>query len=466
MKKRLAIYARLSQDREGTQTATARQMDDCRKLAEAKGWTVAEVYEDVDLSAYRQVRRPAFERLLADLAAERINGVLVWKLDRLVRNHADFQRCWGICEEHGAMLASVHEQFDTSTPAGEFVVRMMVGMAKMESDNISLRLRSKFEELAKAGQPNWGGRRAFGLTADWRHEIPGEADAIRDAVRRLLNGESLRTIAREWQAAGIITPAGGPWGTQQLRRMLIQPRLAGFRSHHGAIVATGNWPAIIDRDTHRRLVEVLTAPGRKPGAGPPHTYLLSGGVIRCGRCNRPMRGHARKGRARYGCESDPMHPGCGRAVMAKPVDDLVTEAVIAALDSRAFADALRTRSRPEADHSADLTQLRDDEAALEQLARDHYIERIISRAEYLGARSGLEERIASTRGRLARRSTTPFLADLPSGGEAVRAAWEAHQVDWRRRLVAVVLEAVIIGPETMRGRHTLDPSRVQLIWRV
>jgi hypothetical protein len=152
--------------------------------------------------------------------------------------------------------------------------------------------------------------------------------------------------------------------------------------------------------------------------------------------------------------------------MAKPVDDLVTEAVIAALDSRAFAGALRTRSRPEADHSADLAQLRDDEAALEQLARDHCIERIISRAEYLAARSGLEERIASTRGRLARRSTTRFLADLLSGGEAVRAAWEAHQVDWRRRLVAVVLEAVIIGPETMRGRHTLDPSRVQLIWRV
>ena len=62
MGERLAIYARLSQDRDGAQTATARQIADCRALAEARGWPVADVYEDTDLTAYRRVNRPGYER--------------------------------------------------------------------------------------------------------------------------------------------------------------------------------------------------------------------------------------------------------------------------------------------------------------------------------------------------------------------------------------------------------------------
>ncbi len=57
---RAIVYARLSRDRDGTQTATARQVADCRKYAEAKGWSIVGVHEDADLSAYSsKVRRLA-----------------------------------------------------------------------------------------------------------------------------------------------------------------------------------------------------------------------------------------------------------------------------------------------------------------------------------------------------------------------------------------------------------------------
>jgi len=85
MGQRFAIYARLSQDRDGAQTATARQIADCRALAGARGWPVADVYEDTDLTAYRRVNRPGYERLLADLEKGKVDAVLVWKLDRLVQ---------------------------------------------------------------------------------------------------------------------------------------------------------------------------------------------------------------------------------------------------------------------------------------------------------------------------------------------------------------------------------------------
>ena len=65
---KVAIYTRLSRDMDGRQTATARQEKDCRALALSKGWKVAQVYEDIDFSAFKRgVRRPAYEELLEDL---------------------------------------------------------------------------------------------------------------------------------------------------------------------------------------------------------------------------------------------------------------------------------------------------------------------------------------------------------------------------------------------------------------
>lgn len=55
----------------------------CRASAVAKGWDVVEVFEDVDVSAYdRRIQRPAFEALRETVLDGRLDGVLLWKLDR------------------------------------------------------------------------------------------------------------------------------------------------------------------------------------------------------------------------------------------------------------------------------------------------------------------------------------------------------------------------------------------------
>ena len=106
----------------------------------------------------------------------------------------------------------------------------------------------------------------------------------------------------------------------------------------------------------------------------------------------------------------------------------------------------------------------DDEDSLEQLARDHYAERLIGRAEYLAARQALEERIEATRSQLRRQQSTATIADLPSGGDAVRIAWRENDLAWRRALVGTVLERMVLHP-AVKGRNFFDPERVELIWR-
>ena len=141
----IGIYTRLSHDATGEQTATARQERACRAFADLRGWTVAEVFEDVDVSAYKTgVVRPAYERLpCPGDQSGAIGGVLVWKLDRLVRRPAEFERFWSACEDRGAIVASATEPIDTSHELGLAIVRILVTFASLESATQSLRLKAK-----------------------------------------------------------------------------------------------------------------------------------------------------------------------------------------------------------------------------------------------------------------------------------------------------------------------------------
>ena len=74
-----------------------RQLADCPAEAARRGWTVAEVYVDDDVSAYSGKTRPAYARMLADLADEQRDAVIVWHLDRLHRRPIELEQFVATC---------------------------------------------------------------------------------------------------------------------------------------------------------------------------------------------------------------------------------------------------------------------------------------------------------------------------------------------------------------------------------
>ena len=62
--------------------------------------------------------RPALQRLLADIAAGRVDTVVVYKIDRLTRSLADFAKIVEILDARGASFVSVTQQFNTTTSMG------------------------------------------------------------------------------------------------------------------------------------------------------------------------------------------------------------------------------------------------------------------------------------------------------------------------------------------------------------
>lgn len=327
-----AIYARISSD-DGTALGVARQVEDCERLAVELGWEVAEVYVDNDVSAYSGKKRPAFERMVADLRDGYRDGVLVYHLDRLTRRPIELEQFLEVLAEAKVtdLRFVASGGLDLGTGDGLLVARMLAAVAASESATKSRRVRRKMDEVAAAGRPH-GGARAFGFEADKITVNPVQAEVIRKMVARYIAGESLRSIAQWLDDEGVRTVLGGQWKTSTLRSLIRSGRIAGPREHRGEVVGPAVWEPIITVEQREKVLARMAEAANNPRRTP-RRYLLSG-MLRCGKCGNPLFSAARRSRRRYVCMAGPDHGGCGRlTIVAPPVEELVGAAVLYRLDT-------------------------------------------------------------------------------------------------------------------------------------
>lgn len=422
-----AIYARISADRDGLGLGVARQIEDCQALAEARGWPVAEIYTDDDTSAYSDKPRPAYQRLLADVAEGLRDAMVVYHLDRLHRRPKELEEFVEVCQRAGVRdLATVQGAVDLDTGDGLFMARIMGAVAANESATKSRRILRKNAERAQQGLPH-GPTRPFGYEADRLTVREAEAAVVADLAERLLAGESLNSLTTWLNEQQIPTVHGKPWRPGTVRQMLRGGRLSGQREHRGEIIGPAAWPAILTPEQTDRIRALLDDPTRRTGTGrTPRRYLLTG-LLRCQRCGAQLYSHPRNGVRRYVCKTDPNFAGCGKTYIASaPVEELITEAILYRLDSPELRAALTGHS----DGDEQAARLRGDIAAdrdqLEELAR-LYADRDISAREWKAARDPIETRIRQAEQSLARVSNTTVLAGYVGNSTSLRQHWGQPQ---------------------------------------
>jgi len=466
----VGIYVRLSEVRPGDEAVSLKTQEaDARAFAERKGWAVAEVYRDAGRSAWSDTRdRPAFDRMLADLEAGRIAGVVAWKQDRLGRRVAEVAQLLDRCRQLGAVVATVVDALDTSTASGRMAAQVIAASSELESANTSTRVRRAMQARAERGQVH-GGPRPFGYRREGGTLViePAEAVVVRDCAARVLAGETVGSILRDLHARGVVTSTGKPWNRRSLVNTLTSARIAGLRSHDGNEVP-GTWQKIVARETHDALCVAL-APSKVRRAAA-RTYYLSGGLLRCGRCGGAMKGRSWTApdgramrRAQYACSSATEHRGCGgTAIAAPPLEEFVAGIVVARLASPAFRERLEARSPAVDDLYRRLAKL--DTAAADVASafgageigrRDFKVARERNDLE----RRGIEREL---RGRLGKRSE--ILHDAPSTEAALVRWWEAATVPQRHALTAVVVDEIRVGP-AVRGQKRFDPERLSIVPR-
>ena len=351
--KRAVIYTRISADPLNSQLGVQRQEADCRKLCKANKWEVVEVFEDNDVSASKNVKRPDYERMLALVEAGGASVIVAYAVDRLYRRISDLERLVEVASRLQLEIRTVSSgDIDLSTSDGRMSARILVSVAQKESERAGERIARKHEELAAAGKPA-GQRRSFGYNEDLTGNM-AEAKVIRDLVDRFFSGESIRSLTDSLNQRGIPSARGatGKWTVTTVRSLLASARISGQRertrkSRHlrdarpafGEIVGPAIWEPIITPQQTDSIRIILSDPSRRTRRE--GQYLLSG-ILRCSKCGNPMFARPEKDASgrRYACIKNPGTSRCGKtSIVGEKADAVVIAAIVEALNSTQISTA-------------------------------------------------------------------------------------------------------------------------------
>jgi DNA invertase Pin-like site-specific DNA recombinase len=267
-KLRCAIYTRKSSD-EGLEQ-DFNSLDAQREACEAyirsqkhEGWVVIEtLYDDGGVSG-ATMERPALKRLLADIAARKVDSVVTYKIDRLTRTLTDFAKIVEVFDAHGVSFVSVTQQFNTTTSMGRLTLNVLLSFAQFEREVTSERIRDKIAASKKKGL--WmGGVPPLGYDCQDRKLVVNEEEAktLRHIYRRYAELGSLLALKEALDAQGIVSKlrvsqAGRRSGSNPIARgalyLMLQNRIYRGEIVHKDKSYPGQHKAIVDQDLWDRV---------------------------------------------------------------------------------------------------------------------------------------------------------------------------------------------------------------------
>jgi DNA invertase Pin-like site-specific DNA recombinase len=463
---RAAIYVRKSTSAglEQEFNSLDAQRESCANYARSRGWTVLpETYEDGGYTG-ANIDRPAFQRLLADIDAKKIDVVVVYKVDRLSRSLLDFAKVMDRFQAAGVAFVSVTQNFSTADAMGRLTLNMLMSFAEFEREMIAERTRDKIAAARRRGK--WtGGIAPLGYRVESSKLVVVESEArvVRQVFAMYLEHRSLFVLMRELAARGWAR-RGARWTKDSLVRILRNPVYAG-RIRHGEQTHPGEHEAIVAVESFERVQDAMArAPSSAPRRNP--EYVLRG-ILRCGGCGAAMttastrkRGRTyrfyrcvtRDKRGRSACSTRPLAADTIESLVldrlrqrAPEIDSgAVERAFHERLDAdRAHLDAVRTEVPPKvAALSRQMGELFERLPALKPAARaiaEERLEKLDIEQKDLEAQLVVCERRARSceRDAVDVQWVTRALADLDS-------LWEGMTIANRGRLVAGLVARVVV----------------------
>jgi DNA invertase Pin-like site-specific DNA recombinase len=341
---RCAIYTRKSHE-EGLEQEF-NSLDAQREACEAyilsqkhEGWIcLPEMYDDGGISG-ATMERPALKRLLADIETNKVDTVVVYKVDRLTRALGDFAKIVEVFDRRGASFVSVTQAFNTTNSMGRLTLNMLLSFAQFEREVTGERIRDKIAASKQKGM--WmGGNVPLGYDVTDRKLIvnAAEAETVRHIYRSYAELGSVFALKDALDRDGIrskvrVDTAGHRTGGQTLARgalyTLLQNPIYRGDIRHKDKRYPGQHEAIIDELLWDEVQRTLAANrvDRDTGAGTAQPSLLAG-LIYDDTGARMTPSHANKKGTRYRYYvSQGLIPGQrrGRRVPAGNIEWLVEE---------------------------------------------------------------------------------------------------------------------------------------------
>jgi len=194
----------------------------------SQGWRVmARQYDDAAFSG-GNLERPALRDLLGDIAAGKVDVVVVYKIDRLTRSLTDFAKLVELFDAHAVSFVAVTQQFNTTSSMGRLTLNVLLSFAQFERELSSERVRDKIAASRRKGR--WtGGTVPLGYDAIDKNLMinPAEAETVRTIFSLYLEHKNYGRVIAELARRRIITK----------QRMTKNPRYnGGIAFRYGPLV--------------------------------------------------------------------------------------------------------------------------------------------------------------------------------------------------------------------------------------
>jgi DNA invertase Pin-like site-specific DNA recombinase len=464
-KKPLDAYVRVSRvgGREGDSFISPDvQSEKIEAFANARGFAIAETLVDLDQSGGK-INRPEFERAIQRIESGESGGIVVAKIDRFARSLVGALQAIERIQNADGLILSADGDFDTSTPVGKMVARIMLTLAEFELDRIrenwkTAQRRAVARGVHVASRTPTGYNRGEGgrLVPD-----PIAAPLVAELFRRRAAGDGLRTLAGILNDSEILTPwESSNWTSSTVAKILTN------RVYRGE---ARSGPENVNIDAHPAIVTASVWEGAQsprpkstPRAGGEGSLLA--GLLRCAGCGYVMKADKMTDRGGervriYRCRGDHAAGKCeARAsVMGRVIEPFVADALLL---SGEFTALWVVEDDVAIDGEA---LLRDVESATRDL--DEYVASDL--AGVLGA-ARFREGVKMRKRRLneaeaALREIGPADSEGLSrwvhnnaNDETARALWDVMAIEQKRKTLARFFDTIVIERAANRGRSAIS----------
>ena len=281
----VALYVRVSTEEQAVNGDSLRtQREELTKYAIANGFHIFGIYEDDGFSA-TNLKRPALQRLLKDVEQNKINRILITKLDRLSRGVRNYYKVLDVLDEHGVFWQTIFEKYDSSTANGRLHINIMLSVAENESAQTSERIRSVFKTKIESKELI-SGKIPIGLK--------------RQDKKLVIDEDKKKVILDTFQFYKETTSAYQTFQKLDLKypelqlnymrtyRILTNKLYIGIKeTRYGDV--ENFCPSLIDTTTFENTQRLLQKNARKKSANNSDGYLFQG-MLKCAECGYTLGG--------------------------------------------------------------------------------------------------------------------------------------------------------------------------------
>lgn len=334
-KRKAALYVRVSTKYQIDKDSLPLQRKKLKEYCKMYDIEEYQIFEDDGYSA-KNTDRPNFQKMMASIRQGDYTHLIVWKVDRVSRNLLDFSTMYQELKERKVTFISLNEQFDTSTPMGGAMLKIILIFAELEREMTSERVTAVMLDRAENGLWN-GNRPPLGYVLDRQTMLlspdPDEKETVKMIFDLYEKLRSCRKVARFLQQNGISPKFHDEWLPEYIRRTLRNTVYIGTYTYnryefHGNkrpenewIIKENNHPAIISRDQFDRCNEILDKNATSRDVSElrqtKHVHVF-GGKLACNLCGGNM--NASKDKER----ENGLHPSvyrCGRRARQMDCDN-------------------------------------------------------------------------------------------------------------------------------------------------